>query len=462
MGKIFFIVDERLSREKSAILARQVQALRAVADLQMIGGSVTEEELLKRLEAEVPQLVLAPWYRYLAWNRVEAFYGLTRTSGPTFAGYFCEPILAYELGDQADHLRAILLDFGTTRPTDVVTLIKALLVDHRRSGVLPLHPAATPVYCESWYLGTGLGARMDTVLALPEVRENDWARRSSELRICLSALWGLVYEEGPGKTEFHQKITQNSAKASFQVAASSSLLTLRLCYSLPGWGPKDALAAFWPRRELPVTPAQLLLCYADFARAHWIGDNNDLEVVVGFLASSPAGREAGTLRTLWVEPLAANLVSEVPYETPHPNLPHLRVLPGAVPAAEVRARAEMAPNAAQERFVLDAAVKIRDLRKLVADRETQIRELRSGGVGTAQPLPPPDAEALLEAFQEKFFEARFQIRQFELAIQELERKGATPQEIEALRLKITALAAREQEWIRKIAATLEASRGKAG
>ena len=30
-----------------------------------------------------PRLVLLPWQQYLAWARVEAFFGLTRTSGPT-------------------------------------------------------------------------------------------------------------------------------------------------------------------------------------------------------------------------------------------------------------------------------------------------------------------------------------------------------------------------------------------
>ncbi|MCM2279517.1 MAG: hypothetical protein NDJ89_15685 [Oligoflexia bacterium] len=462
LGTVLFITDDRLSREKAALLARHVHALRQTAELQMIGGGITEEELLKLLETKTPHLVLAPWYRYLAWSRVEAFYGLTRTSGPTFAGYFCEPLQAYEVGEQADHLRAILVDLGSASPAQTATLLKALIVDRRRSGVLPLHPPGTPVYCESWYLGQGLGARMDTVLALPELRNHEWTQRSNALRICLGALWSLIYEEGPGKTEFHQLITQSSPKAYLQVAASAGFLTLRLCYTMPGWSPKTALASFWPERGLPVKPAQLLGAYSDFLRVHWIAETNDLEIVVGFLSSAAPERQPGQARSIWIEPLAAGLVSEVPYETPNPNLPHLRQLPGAAPPLDTRPRAESAENKARERFILDAAVKIRELRKLLDDRETLIRELRSGGIGTAPALPPPDAEGLLEAFQEKFFEARFQIRQFETQIAEMENRGATPGEIEALRKKMLLLAQRQQGWILKLAAALESYRSKTG
>jgi hypothetical protein len=113
---------------------------------------------------------------------------------------------------------------------------------------------------------------------------------------------------------------------------------------------------------------------------------------------------------------------------------------------------------AKERFVFEAAMKIRELKKELSEKDQQIRELRSGGVGISTPLPPPDAEALLDAFQERYFDARFQIRQFELQILELEKKGANASEMDSLRLKMSALANREQAWIKKIAATVESFR----
>jgi hypothetical protein len=97
-----------------------------------------------------------------------------------------------------------------------------------------------------------------------------------------------------------------------------------------------------------------------------------------------------------------------------------------------------------------------ELKQKVLEKEDTIRELRSGGVGTAPPIPPADAEALLEAFQNRYFEAKFQIRQFELEIEALESKKASPQEINTLRLKMEALLNREKAWIKKLLITLEA------
>lgn len=459
-GSIFFVMDERLSREKSTLLARTINALRTIADIHVITGGISEEDLLKKLEEKTPQLVLAPWYRYLAWSRVEAFYGLTRTSGPTFAGYFCEPLLPYELGETADHLRAILLDFGSLSPSEVTMLVKALLSDTRRAGLLPLLESGTTVYCENWYSGQGLGARMDTLLSLPEIANSDWSRRGNAIRVCMNALWSLIYDDGPGKSDFHQAITPSSPKAYFQVAADRRLLTLRLCYTMPAWGPKEALTAFWPDKKKFAAAPQLLLRFADFVRVHRITENNDIEIVAAFLSSRvqpETDAAADAVRTLWIEPLTARLVSEVPFESPSPVAPHLKPLPPIPGAGEPKLHARSAQGA-QERFIMDAAVKIRDLKKLLTERDEMIRDLRAGGVGTAQPLPPPDAESLLEAFQERYFEARFQIRQFEIQIHQMESRGVTPQEIETIRLKMQALANREQAWIRKLAQAIEAYR----
>ena len=91
-------------------------------------------------------------------------------------------------------------------------------------------------------------------------------------------------------------------------------------------------------------------------------------------------------------------------------------------------------------------------------RDELIQELRSGGVSTAPALPAPDADALLEAFQQKYFETRYQIRQFEIQIQDIEKNGANPEQIELLRLKIAKLHAQETNWVKKLAITIETYR----
>lgn len=461
IGQITFVLDERLSREKQSLLARTVNALRPFADLKMESGSITETELLKKLEGAPPGLVLAPWYRYLAWSKVEALYGLTRTSGPTFAGYFCEPVLPYELGETADHLRAILLDFGTSTPAEVALLIKSLMVDTQRAGIKPLLDANAPIYTEAWFASAGQGSRMDTVLALPEIAGNpDWAKRAAAIRICLSALWSLVYEEGPGKSEFQQAITASSPKAYFQLGADRRCLAMRLCYTMPMWGPKEALAAFWPQVDRPSSAPQLLRRHADLVRVHRIPENNDIEVTIGFFATAGAERAPESIHTLWVEPLSASVVLEVPFQAPgaEGSSVQLRPLPGA-PSNEISLNQGKAREL--ERNASETAQKIQELKREIAARDNLIRELRTGGVGTAMPIPPPDAESLLEAFQEKYFEAKYQIRQFELQILDLEERKGSRMEIDALRNRMDILLAREQGWVQRLTAALEIYRESA-
>jgi hypothetical protein len=481
LGNIALIIDERLSRDRRGTLSRVINALRHWATVELIAGEIEEPDLIKKLEAEKYSLVLAPWYRYLNWSRVEAHFGLTRSSGPTFAGYFCEPLKPSEIGPQADHLRAILLDFAGLAAHEAALLVRSLIVDRDRSGLRPMLDPTTPVYTENWHGSQGLGMRIDNVMGLPEIARHEWNSRGPAARILLSALWSLVYEEGPGKNELRQASVsdEKTPRACFQVAASAVTLSMRLCYAMPGWSAKDALAAFWPDTDNPTGAAQLLLKYSDALRVHTLSGTNDVEVVASLFRARPAEKVHSTLHTLWVEPLQPQLVSEIPFETPPPGShlnPNalLKALPPVMPES---ARRSSAPGAsspasghtagsltssegaqAKERFIFESAVKLRELKRVIADRDETIRELKAGGVGTATPLPPPDAEGLLEAFQQRYQEARFQIRQFELQIAELEQSGPgrlNQEAVQSLRLKMAALEARERAWIKHIGETIE-------
>src|SRR5690606_3365329 len=114
--KLVYMGDERASRERAHILMRTINLARQFCEVVTLSSATTEVELLDYLKRNEVHLVLVPWYRYLGWSKVEAFYGLTRTSGPTFAGYYSDQILPYELGDQADHYRVILLDLAGLQP----------------------------------------------------------------------------------------------------------------------------------------------------------------------------------------------------------------------------------------------------------------------------------------------------------------------------------------------------------
>ncbi len=461
LGTIAFMIDDRVSREKAQIVMRVVNALRKQAHLILLRGDTTEEALVAKLQSEDIQLVLVPWYRYLTWSKVEAFYGLTRTSGPTFAGYFADQVLPYELGEQGNHLRAILLDFANLTPNESALLVKTLAVDRFRSGLQPLLDSRTPVYCESWHGGLSLGQQMDAVMHLPEISGSDWAKRANAFRLAITALWSLVYDEGPGKGEFAQTISAKSPKAYFQCAVEPQIAAFRVCYSMSSWSPKHALAHFWPDPKKLISAAQLLLKYCDFLRVHTISDAADVEVVAGFLPSSPAERFPGAARSFWVEPLAAHSVTEIPFLAPGPHAPQLRYFPAPPSFAANVSTKNQAPSQlpeekeARERFIFNAAIKIRDLRKALDEKDELIRELKSGGVGTAPPLPPPDADALLGAFQERYFEAKLEIRKLELQIVEAEKRGAKPKELEEIRKRIGELASCERRWIELLSETIE-------
>lgn len=456
-GRIVIIMDERLSREKVALLNRSIDILRRIAEVRILPAGTSEDELLLKLNELSCQLIIVPWYRYLVWSRVEAVYGLTRTTGPTFAGYFCEPLLPYELGAHEDQLslRTILLDFSGLTPHESLIIVRSLFQDSTRGGIYPLLTGESQVYTEAWNSGKGNGIRMDVISGLPEVIEHGWGVRANAIRICMTALWSLVYD-GPGKSEMSQAISavaNTQARAQFNVSASAQGLVFRLCYGVPGGSPKSVFEEFWPNTTQQVSSAQLLIRYGDFLRVHWIPETSEIEVVVGFFRSGPSEAYFAHVHTLWIEPISNKLVFATPKNC-------LKDLPGMpIPLAQAQRDSEKVSEIkAKDRAIADASSKIKALHEALAEKDRQILELRAGGVGTAEPLPPPQMEDLVETFQERYFEARYQIRQFELEIADLEKKGATQGQIEALQKKMAALIHREHSWIKRISTALRSFR----
>jgi hypothetical protein len=98
---------------------------------------------------------------------------------------------------------------------------------------------------------------------------------------------------------------------------------------------------------------------------------------------------------------------------------------------------------------------MRKIKKTLAEKEEVIRELKSGGVSTAPPLPPLDVESLLEQFQEKYFQARYEIRRFEEQIARAESDGISPEEVMRLKTRMSRLEKDEKEWLQKLGSILE-------
>ena len=241
------------------------------------------------------------------------------------------------------------------------------------------------------------------------------------------------------------------------------MLAFRIVYTMNNWTPKNALKAFWPDQKLPTAAAQLLLKYADFVRVHTVTEQAEVELVVCFYSSAPAERAPTNIHTLWVEPVAPLLMTETPFDAGDMDISSFRSLPvqsGGNTRDERRPAAEttLSGSTPKDRMLAEAVNKIQLLRRALLERETLINELRLGGVGTAKALPPPDAESLLDAFQERYKEAHDQIKQLEFKVNRAQQAGTTMRDISEMEKKIDVMNHRLHNWIRKLAKTIEIHR----
>lgn len=464
--KIAFVGDPLLPAEKARRLLQTANQLRTVGQVELLKAAITEDELLHRLDKDCYDLVLLPWHLYLSWSRVEAFFGMARKSGPTTAGYFAEPIAWSEFQKHSEQIsqnvHLTLLDFGQLDAREIRKVVQALINEHHRTMLHPLlQNPETKIYHETW--GGSGGARGynagDGALSLPIFAQEPWKNRINSVRICLTALWSLIYEEGPGKGELNQAVSGSSAKAYFQVGANEQFLGLRLCFQMPAWNPKGAFRAFQPNANEPITPARLLLRFADFVRVHASAETNDVEITLGFFPTAPAAAGTDTLRTLWIEPLAQKLMFEMSAEQP------MAQPQTYAPLRREFTPQEKTPNETPDTGTLteerqnnahrEALGHVSKLRQLLLEREEQIDFMKRGGVGLSTPIAPPDAESLLEAFQERYLSAQDEMNKIQAEIERMSASGeGALGRVAALRKKISDLTKREKQWIRMLADTI--------
>jgi hypothetical protein len=439
---ILLISDDRLTREKMHSLARGVALLRqGDCAVEVLPGGTKEEAVIERLVAgSNPQpihLVLAPWHQYLKWNRLEGHLGLTRTGGPTLAGYLAETTTWKEIPPGRDVPRLTLLDLAQLDPIEWSRVVRAAAAEGLRSGVAPLLAPQAPLYAETWMNGTPLGPRLDALALLAEVKNSpEWTKRLPSARILLSSLWSLIFEEGSGKSDFH--LPPKVPKATFQCGIDARAWIFRLCFPSPQLAQSEILGRFWPTPEEPLALPQLLLKYSDLLRVHWVPENHAVEITAGLFHSAPSVARAHTVRTLWLDPIAGFEANE-PKAKPFP----------AVAAGTPPARAPEGPAKP------DTSEKIRELSAMIRERDEIIRELRAGGVGSAPPMPPPDTEAILETFRFRFDEAEQELIHLEAAVAQAEQQGVSGPKLAVLKKRIAELTEREKDWVRTIAQTLE-------
>ena len=157
------------------------------------------------------------------------------------------------------------------------------------------------------------------------------------------------------------------------------------------------------------------------------------------------------------------LITEIPFLVTDGDQPSLTPLPKVSTTQNVQSSVQ--GNEATARHMQQMKLKLHELHRGIRERDDLIRQLKSGGVGTARSLPPPDAEALLEAFHERYFETRFKIRELQIQLDKIAAKNTplqTNQETHRLQREMAMLESKMRSWLRKISSLIEAYQKEAG
>lgn len=421
--KIALILDSRLSRERRHIFDRLVYALQGHAEVHDLPVKDDESWVLNHLQQNLYHLVLAPWDLYLRWNRVEAFYGLTRTSGPTFAGYIADPAQCVEIHAPAGYQRVMILDYSQLSRDIAVKLTLAIAEDRQRWGLLPVIEKKSVIFSKI------LEKTEDTDLfdliqsKVPFLSDGPWKKRSLQIQSALIALRELLFKE------------LSRQKILLQFHGHQESLIVRICADIPSWtSPSHALSTFLvPDAEFSEwRPGKMLRRCSDWMRIHFVAETKQLEITLGYLESAPSLEQKDGTHTIWIEPVSPPLAQE--QDEPSHETQWIENSP---------ARHTPETPVWDEKLVSENT----QLREKIKKIETQIQELVSGGVGQiTQSLAPPDSESLWEAFQERYLDLTYQIQHAEKEIQ-----GAPIERRIHLKVKLDSLRKKEAHFAKSFA-----------
>jgi len=468
------LMDDRLSRERAQLLSRAFAQVRSEVQCVILPASIDEAQTITKFgEAAAntgttppASLILVPWHKAIRWPKLDA---MVQAAGAANAaqGRPVPWMIAYQATELTAEDRAQIeaarvtdrwtwLDFTAPDPTEVAVLLRSLADPFARSGILPFAAIEniSTVFTEYWPPSSALGPRLDGLHQIPELQQPPWNTARGKLRRAASALWAQVFELGAGKGDTPTSgngATARDPRAQFQIAISSRMIAIRLTALQPGITAKSAIRQLRDSRELRES--------TDAVRARTVTDQPWIEITAYLYASKSQAFASGAAEpTLLIAPMHTRDWPEHP-SAPAPTGPGVTVAFRPYPAGAGSSTQTAAQDAAaaktaatKDRLLFEAAAKLKSLRDAIVERDAALQELRSGGVGTAPPLPPPDAEGFLDALEDRWLDVAAQLDVFERQVSEAEAKGADPKQVEAIRLKIRALKARQDEWIQKMRA----------
>lgn len=464
--RIAIVADISLSPGKGRALAQKFNAIRSLAQIELLKPSTTEDQLLARIQKETFDLILVPWFLYLEWSKVDLALGATRTKGPIFAGYIAEDSTPAGIAENPRSAsRGLIFQIGNMSGEALRVLVGSLIHPEKRSGIECLLDRKATFYYDQWYQVslTDIGERLDALAQFPEIQKHDFQHEVPYLRQALLALWSLVYEEGPGRT----KTAQPVHRAYFQLGIDSHLIAIRLCFSMQRWKISNAVNYFWPTLDSnsPTTlAAQQLLQCSDLLRLHIFSNSSDVEITLLFFKRDSTvtahQRWQRKYSSFWIDPLDSEFLMEPPLnpeEVKAPaNFKSINTFLNATPLDQsANAKTTVAREELKDRALMVLSQQVKELKNNLESKTEELRFLRMGGVGTPQSLTPPEAETLLEAFRVRYDEVTVEIRDIERKLRSLERNGALPSEVNTLNTQLEILIDRQKAWMKILLDTLQ-------
>jgi hypothetical protein len=313
--KVAFIFDDRLPHDRKTIFARTATILKSRFAMEILPTQMTEDELITHLQKNEYGLILLPWYKYIAWKKLESFFGALRMQGPTVAGYFADAVLPFEFAAVPHYHRFLFLDFYRFDQNEIELMVAGLVHPDKRSGFSGIFGKNSTVYYADWYDNDQSSTRcLDAVLKTPLLQNSAWQSRHSSLRFYMTALWSLCFQE-------KHSFPDATPCAQLEIAEINKRLAIKLVFESSELTLKQMMEYVWPSGSHHNQAVNELVRHADFLRIHHFPESHHIEVTAFFSPTAPSLHHPGEVRGFWIEPLKKKFLKSAEDEIFSKRLP---------------------------------------------------------------------------------------------------------------------------------------------
>ena len=325
--RIALVFDDRLTQDRKSIFARTITILKSHFVIDIFPGHTTEEELLAQFEREEYSLILLPWYKYIAWKKIDSFFGSLRLQGPVVAGYYADAVMVFDFSTLPNYHRLILLDFYHFDQNEMEFILRSFMNQNLRSGFSGVYGKNTTIYFSNWYDNDALSTRcLDHIFKMPLLQNTTWNLRAQSIRFYLTALWTLCFQE-------KKSVLSSEPCAEFEIAEFDKRLAMKLVFESNDLTLKQMMEYFWPSTSQPNPTVTELIRHSDFIRVHHYPENHKIEITAFFIPSAPCQNFPTEVRGYWIEPLKMKFLNVTAKEAQEELF--LKRLPIALPPFEL-------------------------------------------------------------------------------------------------------------------------------